>query len=479
MVTKEEPPTKSGGGVSNASVEEYVLVTTASKSPADLVKPSTSSNFPCIEVVPFESGIIPFLPLRASTEITLDPSYSQAILEAQKCIDSRLELFSEYQKLRGSAHEQLDIQHRLLTTSSTADLELVEPMTPQSSNDDHHHHHRPGLGWKHVDQAIHSHSRKLLQQLEERGVYYVPLGVHLAVQYFKPVAPNGDCLYLSLEQIIKHSRASDRSTLPSSSTGSSSPLEIRHIAAQSFASYFDTSPSEVQVKLERTISNLYFPTLESGWGLAPIQSRRYVAKSRDRDWLFAQVVAHHEAQPHLSFDQAAEDVVSKVATPVTTAQAYCRYIRVGHDDSDSSTSSSRPTPPHDDDDTDFLITCHYRAPGVLVSVDQDPEGSRVSWGDDLVLESLARAFERDIFVVLVGAERIFFLPHRDLGTGSSGEKESQAKKLNEPWFLFMKVTGNDSRGGDHYEPMLCTHSICGSFKVESTDSNALGSIGEM
>ena len=174
-----------------------------------------------------------------------------------------------------------------------------------------------------------------------------------------------------------------------------------------------------------------------------------MATLEDKDMLLARIYSLQDSG--MTWDAAAQSVYTKYAEPVVDAASYCRYMNVGR-------TISR----DDEPNSDFLVSLHYTATGLL-SVDNDPENSRVAWGDDIVLESLASVYERDIFVVLVGSGKMFFLPHRP-------RFPSKTKVGLPPWFLLMRLTGSD-RGGDHYEPMVCN-------RLRGEASSALGSIGE-
>jgi len=157
-----------------------------------------------------------------------------------------------------------------------------------------------------------------------------------------------------------------------------------------------------------------------------------------------------------TWDSAAEKVYSENALPVNNTENFCKYMMVGNPGKNEAPNSH------------FLVTFNFSAHG-LVSIDNDENNNRVAWGDDIVLEALATVYQRDVFVVLVGAGQMFFLPHRPRKLSQENEKSGCEVRLP-PWFLLMRLTGS-GRGGDHYEPMVCRPQ-CG------TAAEILGSIGE-
>lgn len=295
------------------------------------------------------------------------------------------------------------------------------------------------MGWQRVSGVDYS-SRDLLRVLEEDGVSYMPHDIAYSVKYLAPVAPFGDCLFLSMEQLLLYTEECE--PLP--------PHEIRKVATKYFMLHFNSSSSEEKKKIETAIQNLYFPSLKGGWGVSPIQTRRFVARKSDKDLLYAKCVELHDRG--YSWGKAAETVYSQYAQPIVDAQSYCEYMKVGNGEN-----------------THFIIGLNYSRSG-LVSVDNDPDNSRVAWGDDIVLEALATAYQRDIFVVLVGCGKMFFLPHRPRAEGDLNKSTKSHSKGHAPWFLLMRLTGSD-RGGDHYEPMLCE-------RLRGDGSSEFGCIGD-
>lgn len=312
------------------------------------------------------------------------------------------------------------------------------------------------MGWQRVSGVDHS-SRDLLRVLEEDGVAYMPHDIAYSVKYLAPVAPFGDCLFLSIEQLLLYTEECEPLA----------PHAIRRVATAHFQAHFAGSSAAEQKKIETAIQNLYFPSLTGGWGVSPIQTRRYVVRKADKDLLYAKCVALHDRG--YAWGQAAETVYAQFAQPVVDAASYCAYMEVGSGG----------------DNTHFLVGLNYSRAG-LVSVDSDPENTRVAWGDDIVLEALATAYQRDIFVVLVGCGKMFFLPHRPRPQSSSsshgaesaggepgddaGGRSRASSKGHAPWFLLMRLTGSD-RGGDHYEPMLCE-------RLRGDGSSEFGCIGD-
>lgn len=295
------------------------------------------------------------------------------------------------------------------------------------------------MGWQRAKNIDYS-SRDLLRILEEDGVSYMPHDTAYSVKYLAPVAPFGDCLFLSMEQLLLYTEECEPLA----------PHQIRQVAAKYFLAHYESSTPEEKEKINTAIQNLYFPSLKGGWGVSPIQTRRLVARRSDKDMLLAKCYELQERG--YSWGKAAERVYSMYAQPVSNAQAYCDYMQVGNGEN-----------------THFLIGLNYCQSG-LISVDNDPENTRVAWGDDIVLEALATAYQRDIFVVLVGCGMVFFLPHRPRESGNAEPGAQARSKGHAPWFLLMRLTGSD-RGGDHYEPMLCE-------RLRGDGSTEFGCIGD-
>lgn len=377
-----------------------------------------------IEEVPHA---VPFLPaLDASTEITKYEGYSDAVSEVQSHVDARLLAFSQFLKMSNREDVVLTPHRRGERRSSAGVFDL--PVTVC-------------MGWQRVS-GVSSHDREVLRVLEEEGVSYMPHDTSYSVKYLAPVAPYGDCLFLSMEQLLLHSEECE--PLP--------PHEIRRLATRFFLAHYEASTEEEKKRIDTTIRNLNFPSLNGGWGISPLQTRRYVALRKDKATLKAK--CYELQRQGYSWCRAAETVYSQYAQPVVNAQAYCEYMAVGNGDN-----------------THFLIGLNYSQRG-LVSVDDDPDNCRVAWGDDIVLEALATAYQRDIFVVLIGCGKMFFLPHRPHPTTSSpGVPEPLCRsKGNAPWFLLMRSTGAE-RGGDHYEPMFAE-------RLRGDGSEEFGNIGD-
>ncbi|KAF1328725.1 hypothetical protein FI667_g6520, partial [Globisporangium splendens] len=373
--------------------------------------------------------VLPYLPaLDASTQITKFDGFSEAINDAQQILDSRLLAYSQYQ--------QMAVPDQALLTPRMARSDRFVMTDKQIVMD------RPVtvcMGWQRVSGVDYS-SRDLLRVLEEDGVSYMPHDIAYSVKYLAPVAPFGDCLFLSMEQLLLYTEECEPLR----------PHDIRKVATKYFMLHYNSSSSDEKKKIETAIQNLYFPSLKGGWGVSPIQTRRFVARKSDKDLLYAKCIELQDRG--YSWGKAAEMVYSQYAQPVVDAQSYCEYMQVGNGDN-----------------THFLIGLNYSRSG-LVSVDNDPDNSRVAWGDDIVLEALATAYQRDIFVVLVGCGKMFFLPHRPRAEGELDQSTKCHSKGHAPWFLLMRLTGSD-RGGDHYEPMLCE-------RLRGDGSSEFGCIGD-
>ncbi|TMW67111.1 hypothetical protein Poli38472_012227 [Pythium oligandrum] len=412
FVLKHEKPREEEGCESSetrslADSDESLAIVGALEASAELV--SEPEDGVEADLAPLT---LPFLPtLDASTQITKFDGYSEAIVEAQTALDSRLLAYSRYLSITQG-------NDNLLTPRTTLNRVPV-PSKPLAGD-------RPVtvcMGWQRVSN-IDSSSRDLLRVLEEDGVTYMPHDIAYSVKYLAPVAPFGDCLWLSIEQLLLYTEECE--PLPTS--------KIRRVASKFFLAHYKSCTDEEKARIDTAIRNLYFPSLKGGWGVSPMQTRRFIARKSDKDWLFAKCVELQDQG--YSRVKAAEAVYTKYTQPVTNAEAYCDYMSVGNGEN-----------------THFLIALNYSRSG-LVSIDADPENCRVAWGDDLALEALATAYQRDIFVVLVGCGKMFFLPHRPRSVPGLEDLGHTRSKGNAPWFLLMRLTGSD-RGGDHYEPMLC------------------------
>ncbi|KAG3075146.1 hypothetical protein PC121_g8139 [Phytophthora cactorum] len=317
---------------------------------------------------------MPFLPaLDASTQITIHDGYSEAIMDAQHALDSRLLAYSQYQLM--ARPKQVLLKPRRPKTERfvmTARPAVVDrPVTVC-------------MGWQRVSN-IDSSSRDLLRVLEEDGVSYEPHDTAYSVKYLAPVLPFGDCLFLSMEQLLLYTEECEPL----------SPEGIRKVATKFFLAHYNSSTPEEKQKIDKAIQNLYYPTLKGGWGVSPVQTRRFVARRSDKKMLLDKCA---ELQKRgYSWGKAAEAVYTEYAQPIVDAHSYCDYMTVGRGEN-----------------MHFLIGLNYSSRG-LISVDNDPDNSRVAWGDDFVLEALATAYQRDVFVVLVGCGKMFFLPHRPRG----------------------------------------------------------------
>jgi hypothetical protein len=383
---------------------------------------------PVVEEIPDSNSAIPYLPsLGSSTEIKKLDDFNDTINTAQAFLDSRMLQFSTYSLMSGVYDSMMLLtprQKHVQLVAEDLDEDFLVPYPKKNS---------VGIGWSKCP-SLDSASRNCLRQLEELGVSYEPHDTAYSVKYLAPVLPFGDCLFLSMEQLTLHTEGVEHL----------SPSRLRHEAAKHFYMHYISSTTEEKAKIDNTIRNLYYPDLRGGWGVSPTQARRFVALRSEKDWLVARIFELQDRG--YTWNKAAEMVYSEHAQPVLNAETYCKYMCVGSDF---------------DSNTHFLICMNYSRHG-LISIDNDPDGRRVAWGDDIVLESLATAYQRDVFVVLVGGGQMFFLPHRprplpnaaaSLSMSSSQTANATGKGLS-PWFLLMRMTGGD-RGGDHYEPMHC------------------------
>ncbi|RHY03427.1 hypothetical protein DYB25_011029 [Aphanomyces astaci] len=404
---------------------------------------------PVVEDIPAADETIPYMPsLGSSTEIKKLDDFNEIINNAQAFIDSRMLQFSKYTGF--SPGGCLEDSMMLLTPRHNPHVQFVK------EDDDflvpHPKKKTPGMGWAKCP-SLDTQSRQCLRQLEELGVSYEPHDTAYSVKYLAPVLPFGDCLFLSMEQLTAHTEGVEHLT----------PSRLRLEAAKHFHAHYMSCTTDAKAKIDSAIRNLYYPDLRGGWGVSPTQARRFVALRHDKDWLVARIFELQDRG--YSWLKAAEMVYSEHAQPVLNAETYCKYMCVGSDF---------------DSNTHFVVSMTYSRHG-LVGIDNDPDGRRVAWGDDFTLEALATAYQRDIFVVLVGGGQMFFLPHRPHPTTSStllqnsmslsSSLASKATKGLSPWFLLMRMTGGD-RGGDHYEPMHCT-------RLRSDGYEEFGSIGDL
>ncbi|OQS07746.1 hypothetical protein THRCLA_00255 [Thraustotheca clavata] len=381
---------------------------------------------PIVEDIPDPDEPIPYMPsLGSSTEIKKLDDYNDTINTAQSFLDSRLLQFSTYSLMGGMPDSMMLLTPRQKHVQIvTEDEDFVMPFPNKKKS-------IVGMGWAKCP-SLDRESRDCLRQLEEHGVSYEPHDTAYSVKYLAPVLPFGDCLFLSMEQLTIHTEGVEHL----------SPSRLRHEAAKHFYMRYAAATPEEKAKMDQTVRHLYYPDLRGGWGVSPTQARRFVALRSEKDSLIARIYQLQDRG--YSWNKAAEMVYSEYAQPVLNVETYCKYMCVGSDF---------------DSNTHFLICMTYSRHG-LVSIDNDPDNRRVAWGDDIVLESLATAFQRDIFVVLVGMGQMFFLPHQPhyieptLSLSQSLQRSCEGGKGLSPWFLLMRMTGAD-RGGDHYEPMYC------------------------
>ncbi|KAG3012710.1 hypothetical protein PC119_g12802 [Phytophthora cactorum] len=331
---------------------------------------------------------MPFLPaLDASTQITIHDGYSEAIMDAQHALDSRLLAYSQYQLM--ARPKQVLLKPRRPKTERfvmTARPAVVDrPVTVC-------------MGWQRVSN-IDSSSRDLLRVLEEDGVSYEPHDTAYSVKYLAPVLPFGDCLFLSMEQLLLYTEECEPL----------SPEGIRKVATKFFLAHYNSSTPEEKQKIDKAIQNLYYPTLKGGWGVSPVQTRRFVARRSDKKMLLDKCA---ELQKRgYSWGKAAEAVYTEYAQPIVDAHSYCDYMTVGRGEN-----------------MHFLIGLNYSSRG-LISVDNDPDNSRVAWGDDFVLEALATAYQRDVFVVLVGSTVVGTTTSRCYASGCVGTDRRSLAQL--------------------------------------------------
>ena len=195
---------------------------------------------------------------------------------------------------------------------------------------------------------------------------------------------------------------------------------IREAGARTFWKRFCESSLVQRQRTETAIGNLYWPDVEASFGVSRTKSRRLILPRRDYASLQEQIRAH--AAAGLPLDTAKALVYGDHGTPVTTAEAWCKYMKIG---------ASAHEPDH------FIVTLWFSAAG-LYAVDDSLQA--IAWGDDFVLEALADCYQREIFVILLSSDSMFFLPHAP-ASGANDGSSPQA-----PIFLLMRTD-------DHYEPM--------------------------
>ncbi|KAJ8517685.1 hypothetical protein ON010_g18292 [Phytophthora cinnamomi] len=104
-----------------------------------------------------------------------------------------------------------------------------------------------------------------------------------------------------------------------------SPEGIRSVATKFFLAHYTSSSPEEQQKIDKAIQNLYYPTLKGGWGVSPVQTRRFVARRSDKKMLLDKCA---ELQKRgYSWGKAAEVVYTEFAQPIVDAHSYCDYMR--------------------------------------------------------------------------------------------------------------------------------------------------------
>ena len=172
------------------------------------------------------------------------------------------------------------------------------------------------MGWQKVS-GVDGCSRDLLRLLEEEGVTYSAHDTAYSVKYLAPVLPNGDCLFLSLEQLLLYSDECE-------------PLNshsIRQVGTAHFLAHFNSCAVEEQNRINQTIRNLYHPSLQGGWAVSTFQTRRYIAPVSERDLLLAKCIDLQDRG--YSRYEAAEIVYTHYAHPVVNAHTYAKYMSVG------------------------------------------------------------------------------------------------------------------------------------------------------
>jgi hypothetical protein len=252
-------------------------------------------------------------------------------------------------------------------------------------------------------------NKELACTLAQDGVYHAPSGRHFALHYDGEVEAKGDCLFLSLDTIFRAQNMRG------------GPQNIREAGIRMFFKRFCAMNDADRQRTEKAISNLYWPDISGQYSVSRIKARRLVALRKDYPKLQEQI--RLLVEEGIESETARAIVYTQCATPINTADAWCNYMKVGN-------SNGSEPPEH------FIITLHYSSEG-LYAIDDHIEA--IAWGDDFVLEALSDCYNREIYVILLAHDSMFFLPHSPSNANIGAAQQA-------PLFLLMRTD-------DHYEPM--------------------------
>jgi hypothetical protein len=252
-------------------------------------------------------------------------------------------------------------------------------------------------------------NRELVCKLAQNGVYHAASGRQFTLHYDGEVEAKGDCLFLSLDTIFRGAGMRG------------GPQNIREAGIRTFYKRFCEMPTSDRDRTEKAISNLYWPAVEGQYSMSRTKSRRLVARRADYPQLQEKI--RLLVEQGLPNDTAREIVYTQCAEPIQTAKAWCTYMKIGN-------SSGSEAPEH------FIITLHYSSEGLFAI---DDHLSAIAWGDDFVLEALSDCYNRELFVILLAHDSMFFLPHSPSNANNGAAPQA-------PLFLLMRTD-------DHYEPM--------------------------
>lgn len=250
--------------------------------------------------------------------------------------------------------------------------------------------------------------------------------VQLTLHFGGEVDSDGNCLFTSMNKILDNSLGS----VPQS----------RKSVVDYFLVEYSSKSVEEKFQIDQKIQNFYCPDVERGWGVHIVQEFKLLAKKSERESLERAIddlvscgLSRYDS---IRFSVVRLFIVQEIPffreiAAETVYKEQCEWVKDGISWGKYMSISGRT-----EDDYD-LIVLHYTEEG-LIFVEENRDGTRAAFGDDIVLETLASQFSRDIFVVQAhGSDAmispdssVFFLPHKPKGG---------AKFL--PLFLFMKGTG--------------------------------------
>lgn len=268
-------------------------------------------------------------------------------------------------------------------------------------------------------------------QIEEFGnqTYF------MRAKFYKRAPGDGSCLYhsvrLALEAQLREEFQQDGDLLAQNLPTST---EIRHeMLKEMFEYYSHHASKEQKAALDRTIANMYFPSLNVAGKFETMKTRYFVIGRAN--------VASCEHKIKVSAFRkkinAQEDIYSRYAEPVNSVPAYIKYMGIV-----SRESSKYVT-----------VSMSYRKRskeknGLKFRLKSAHLSSATTWGDDIAIEALAAVWRRPIAVVLKDHSYVIVLKYQPLWTISHSTD-------NKPIVLTMNSSQN-IRGGVHYDSMIAT-----------------------